>query len=118
MSIKLLPLKVQLGPYDPTTVTSIKVSLKDRLLHPFKPFRDYPLSPSYLKRGEFMLELKRGGHARVQTEMVEFIALPFPSSKNLKFCHFTSWSCREGQEMYKKACTCKVVVWLIKPITF
>ena len=33
-----------------------------------------------------MLELKRGGHARVRTEMVEFIALPFPSSKkNLKY---------------------------------
>ena len=28
-----------------------------------------------------MLELKRGGRTRVQTEMVEFIALPFPSSK-------------------------------------
>ena len=28
-----------------------------------------------------MLELKRGGHARVQSETVEFIALPFPSSK-------------------------------------
>ena len=26
-----------------------------------------------------MLELKRDGHARVQTEMVEFIALPFSS---------------------------------------
>ena len=28
-----------------------------------------------------MLELKRGGRARVQTEMGEFIVLPFPSSK-------------------------------------
>ena len=37
-----------------------------------------------------MLELKRGAGARVQTEMVEFIALPFPSSKNLKFGHFKS----------------------------
>ena len=27
-----------------------------------------------------MLELKREGHARVQTEMVEFIAFPFSSS--------------------------------------
>ena len=35
-----------------------------------------------------MLELKRGGHARVQTEMVEFIALPFPSSKTLKILSF------------------------------
>ena len=43
-----------------------------------------------LRRG-FRLELKRGGSARVQTEMVEFIALPFSSSKKkLKFGHFTS----------------------------
>ena len=42
-----------------------------------------------LKRREFMLELKRGGHARVQTEMVEFIALPYPSSnKKLKIWSF------------------------------
>ena len=34
-----------------------------------------------LTRREFRLELKRGGRARVQTEMVEFIVLPFPSSK-------------------------------------
>ena len=36
-----------------------------------------------------MLELKRGGHARVQTEMVELIALSFPSSnKKLKIWSF------------------------------
>ena len=38
--------------------------------------------------GEFMLELKRGGRARVQTEVLEFIALPFPSSKKLKIWSF------------------------------
>ena len=36
----------------------------------------------------FRLELKRGGSARVQTEMVEFIALPFSSSKKLKIWSF------------------------------
>ena len=35
-----------------------------------------------------MLELKRGVRTRVQTEMVEFIALPFPSSKKLKIWSF------------------------------
>ena len=35
-----------------------------------------------------MLELKRGGRARVQTEVLEFIALPFPSSKKLKIWSF------------------------------
>ena len=34
-----------------------------------------------LERRELMLELMRGGRNRVQTEMVEFITLPFPSSK-------------------------------------
>ena len=31
-----------------------------------------------------MLELNRGGRAPVETEIVEFIALPFPSSKKKK----------------------------------
>ena len=37
-----------------------------------------------------MLELKRGDRPRVQTEMVEFIALRSPPQKNLKFGYFTS----------------------------
>ena len=41
-----------------------------------------------LKRRGFRLELKRGGSARVQIEMVEFIALPFSSSKKLKIWSF------------------------------
>ena len=55
--------------------------------------------------GEFMLELKRGGGARVQTEVLEFIALPFPSSKKLKIWsfHVVVDSCRDGKEKYKKA---------------
>ena len=35
-----------------------------------------------------MLELKRGGRTRVYTEMVEFNALPFPSSKKFKIWSF------------------------------
>ena len=34
-----------------------------------------------LKRGEFILELRRGDRARVQTEMVEFNASSFPFSE-------------------------------------
>ena len=57
-----------------------------------------------------MLELKTAG----LTEMGEFNALPFPSSKNLKFGHFTS-----GKEMNKKAwCTCRAVVLPTKLIAF
>ena len=47
-----------------------------------------------------MLELNRGGRAGVQTEMVEFIALPFPSSKkNLK--KLSSYLCGDGKERDK-----------------
>ena len=41
-----------------------------------------------LKRGEFWLELKRRDRAWVQTEMVEFIALPFPFPSKLKIWSF------------------------------
>ena len=41
-----------------------------------------------LKRSEFMLELKREDCARVQTDMVEFITLPFSSSSKLKIWSF------------------------------
>ena len=34
------------------------------------------------------MELKRGDQARVQTEMVEFIAIPFPFSSKLKIWSF------------------------------
>ena len=53
-----------------------------------RAFLDYPKSSSYLKEGNLLLELKRGGHPRVQKEMVEFIALPLPSSKKLKVWPF------------------------------
>ena len=83
----------------------------------------YPNSPCFLKEGNFLLELKRGDRARVQTEMVEFMALPFLFSNKLKkwsfHTYFTSQLCRDSKEMYKKACcTCRVVVLLIKPIAF
>ena len=40
----------------------------------FAIFPSCPVTLTMLKRKEFILELKRGGGARVQTEMVEFIA--------------------------------------------
>ena len=65
-----------------------------------------------------MLELNKGGRTRVQTEMVEFIALPVPSSKKLEI-----WSCHvivvQGwQRNVQKSVTCSVVVLLTKPIAF
>ena len=53
-------------------------------------FAIIPSCPVTLKRREFRLEMKRGERDQVQTEMIEFIGLPFPFSSNLKFGHFTS----------------------------
>ena len=50
-----------------------------------------------------MLELKRLGRPRVQTGMLEFIALPVPSSKQLKIRSFHVVVVQGRQEMYKKA---------------
>ena len=41
-----------------------------------------------LKRREFWLELKRGDRDRIQTKMVEFIALPFSFLSKLKIWSF------------------------------
>ena len=73
-----------------------------------------------VKRREFMLELKREGHARVQSETVEFIALPFPSSKKLKIWSFHVVVVQGRLRNVQKSviCTCKVVVLLTKPIAF
>ena len=68
-----------------------------------------------------MLELKRGGRTRVQTEMVEFIALLFQSSKSFKFV----WSfhvvvVREQQRnvQKKRDARAEVLFYKFKPIAF
>ena len=73
------------GPYDPTKVTSIKTSLDNRLRILSNNFAMLSKVAQLLKKGGFMLELKRRGYPRVQMELAEFIALQFPSSKNLNF---------------------------------
>ena len=54
----------------------------------FQTISQLSIVAQLLKKRGFMLELKRGDHARVQTEIVEIIALPFPSSKKLKIWSF------------------------------
>ena len=54
-----------------------------------------------------MLELKRGGRARVRTEMAEFIALPFLSSKKLKIWSFHVYICTFHVYICTFACTKK-----------
>ena len=65
----------------------MKTPLKNRLCILSNHFAVIQVA-QLLKRREFMLELKRGGRARVQTQRVEFIALPFPSSKQIKIWAF------------------------------
>ena len=60
-----------LGPYNPTTATSMKTSMRLSYV------------AQLLKRREARLELRRRDLTRVQTEMVEFIALPVPFSLSL-----------------------------------
>ena len=75
------------GPYDPTTATSMKTSLKNRL-RILSLFSRLFQGAQLLKRREFGLELKRGDRARILTEMVEFIGLPFPFPSKLKIWSF------------------------------
>ena len=65
----------------------MKTWLKNRLriLLKFLPLPQFTL---LLKRREFWLELNRGDRALVRTEMVEFIAWPFPFSSKLKIWSF------------------------------
>ena len=65
----------------------MKTSLKNRLLI----LLNFPRLSQFallLKRREFWLELKRVNRARVQTEIVEFISLPFLFSSELEISLF------------------------------
>ena len=62
------------------------------------------LSAIIPKEGNLMFQQKRWSRAQVQTEMVEFIALPFPSSKKKKkkFVISRRSRCRDGTKCTKK----------------
>ena len=65
----------------------MKASLKNRL-RILSLFFALFQGAQLLKRREFSLELKRRDRARILTEMVEFIALPFPFPSRLKIWSF------------------------------
>ena len=65
----------------------MKASLKNRL-RILSLFFALFQGAQLLKRREFSLELKRRDRARILTEMVEFIALPFSFSSKLKIWSF------------------------------
>ena len=54
----------------------------------------------------------------VQEKKEELAALCSSPPKNVKLRSFTLWSCSEGNEMYKKAYTSKVVVLPIVTVLF
>ena len=73
-------LRSQSSGYDPTTATSIKRSLKNSRRILSNHFAIIPSRHVTKKKGIYV-GAEEGSRARVQTKMVEFIALPFPSSK-------------------------------------
>ena len=104
--------------YDPTTATSIKSSLKDRLRILFTHFAII-LSRPITKKKETFVGTDERGLGRVQTAGVEYIALPFPSSKKLTIWSFQVIVVQGRQRNFKKAwCTCRVVVLLTEPTSF
>ena len=87
--------------------------------HHFKLFRDYPNSPCYLKEGNFSGSWREGNALKFGQRWKNLSPCRSLSLVNLKFGHFTPSLCRDGKKMYKKAwCTCRGVVFLIKPIVF
>ena len=77
----------QQGLHDPTKATSMKTSLKNRLRILLDVFTIIPIRPVTQKKG-ILVGTEEKGRARVQTEMVEFIALSFPYSSKLKVWSF------------------------------
>ena len=72
---------------DPTTATSMKTSLR-KTPHPFKPFRDYPKSPKYLKKkGIYVGAEERGPHPSSERDG-RIYRLAVPVLKNLKLWSF------------------------------
>ena len=64
------------------------------------------------------MELKREGRARVQPEMVDFIALPFPPSKKLKIFTLRG-SCAETAKKCTKKRDARAEFFLLtKPVAF
>ena len=79
----------------------MKTSLKKRLRILLIFSRLSQFTP-LLERREFWLELKRGAVARVHTEMLEFIALPFRFSSKLNIWSFHVVVVKEQQRNVQK----------------
>ena len=81
----------------------------------FRTFSRLSQVAQLFKRRKFMLQLKRRNCARVQTEMVELIALQFPFSSERKIWPSDVVFVQGGQWHLQKI-ACNIVVFLIKTI--
>ena len=79
----LWPRYLEKEPYDPTTATTMKTSLKNRIRILSNVFAIIPSHPIISKK-RIRLELKRGDRVRLQTEIGKIIALSFSFSRKLK----------------------------------
>ena len=70
--------------------------------HPFKPFHDYPKSPSYLKEGNLCWSWREGAAPEFGQRWQNLLPCRSCPQKNLKFGHFTSWSCSAAKKCTKK----------------
>ena len=66
-----------------------------------------------LKRREFWLEIKRGKRARVQTEMVEFITLPFLFSSKRRSLAGTAKKCTKKRDARAELLFCSLNLLLL-----
>ena len=86
---------------------------------PFNLHRDYFQSLTLSDVGEPSESWIPENPIKIQKERGNFVVACVLPLHNVKLGIFTSWSCSDGKEMYKKAwCTCKMVVLLIKSIAF
>ena len=86
---------------------------------PFNLHRDYFQSLTLSDVGEPSESWIPKNPIQIQKESGNFVVACVLPLYNVKLGIFTSWSCSDGKEMYKKTwCTSKMVVLVVKPVVF
>ena len=86
---------------------------------PFNLHRDYFQSLTLSDVGEPSESWIPENPITIQKERGNFVVACVLPLYNVKLGIFTSWSCSDGKEMYKKTwCTWKMVVLVVKPVVF
>ena len=86
---------------------------------PFNLHRDYFQSLTLSDVGEPSESWIPKNPIEFQKERGNFVVAGVLPQYNVKLGIFTSWSCSDGKEMYKKTwCTWKMVVLVVKPVVF